>query len=139
MILSRQFTLPQSLLFDEAITELAKTTATVKLAAASDLIHAGDRAKWLKTAYALKARLLIKASKTTTFNAAAVLTAVGSSYTSNADDAGMATFVLRNNWATVSRNNAALLSLGGWLSEQFIDHLNGKTYGLFRSKDQENY
>jgi hypothetical protein len=117
-------------LIDEAITELAKTTATVKLAAASDLIHAGDRAKWLKTAYALKARLLIKASKTTTFNAAAVLTALGSSYTSNTDDAGMATFVLRNNWATVSRNNA-LLSLGGWLSEQFVDHLNGKTYGLF--------
>jgi hypothetical protein len=117
-------------LIDEAITELTKTTATVKLTAASDLIHAGDRTKWLKTAYALKARLLIKANKTTTFSATAVLTALGNSYTSNADDAGMATFVLRNNWATVSRNNAAL-SLGGWLSEQFVDHLNGKTYGLF--------
>jgi hypothetical protein len=117
-------------LIDEAITELGKTTSTIKLAAASDLIHAGDRTRWLRTAHALRARLLIKVSKTTTYNAAAVLTAVGNSYTSNADDAGMATFVLRNNWATVSRNNAAL-SLGGWLSEQFIDHLNGKTYGLF--------
>jgi hypothetical protein len=117
-------------LIDEAITELAKTTATIKLTGASDLIHAGDRAKWLKTAYALKARLLIKVRKTTTFNATAVLAATTNSYSSNADDAGMATFVLRNNWATVSRNNAAL-SLGGWLSEQFVDHLNGKTYGLF--------
>lgn len=117
-------------LLDEAITELGKTTATIKLAAASDLIHAGDRAKWLKTAHALKARLLIKTSKTSSFSASAVLSAVSNSYTSNADDAGMATFVLRNNWATVSRNNAAL-TLGGWLSEQFVDHLNGKTYGLF--------
>lgn len=117
-------------LLDEAITELTKTTSTIKLAAASDLIHAGDRTKWLKTANALKARLLIKTSKTSTFSASSVLTAVGNSYSSNADDAGMATFVLRNNWATVSRNNAAL-TLGGWLSEQFIDHLNGNTYGLF--------
>jgi len=117
-------------LIDEAITELTKTTATIKLAAASDLIHAGDRAKWLKTAYALKARLLIKASKTSTFNSGNVLTAVGNSYTSNSDDAGMATFALRNNWATVSRNNAAL-SLGGWLSEQLIDHMNGTSYGIF--------
>lgn len=117
-------------LLDEAITELSKTTATIKLAAASDLIHAGDRTKWLKTAQGLKARLLIKTSKTSTFNASSVLTAVGSSYSSNSDDAGMATFVLRNNWATVSRNNASL-TLGGWLSEQFVDHLNGTTYGLF--------
>jgi hypothetical protein len=117
-------------LIDEAITELGKTTSTIKLAAASDLIHAGDRTKWLKTAQGLKARLLIKTSKISTFSASSVLTAVGSSYSSNADDAGMATFVLRNNWATVSRNNASL-TLGGWLSEQFVDHLNGKTYGLF--------
>ncbi len=117
-------------LIDQAITELAKTDAIIKLAATSDLIHAGNLARWLRTAYALKARLLIKASKTPTFNAAAVLTALSNSYTTNADDAGMATFILRNNWATVSRNNLGL-SLGGWLSEQFIDHLNGTTYGLF--------
>lgn len=117
-------------LVDEAIVELSKTTATVKLAAASDLIHAGDRAKWLKTAYAIKARLLIKVSKTPTYSASAVLAALSNSYTSNSDDAGMATFQTRNNWAQVSRNNAAL-TLGGWLSEQFIDHLNGTSYGVF--------
>ncbi len=116
-------------LVDAAITELAKTDATVKLAATSDLIHAGDRAKWLKTAYAIKARLLIKASETPTFNAASVLAAVGNSYSTNADDAGMATFSLRNNWSSVARANAGL-TLGGWLSEQFIDHLNGTSYGF---------
>jgi len=117
-------------LVDDAITELSKTNATIKLAAASDLIHGGDRAKWLKTAYAIKARLLIKASKTPTFSATAVLATLSNSYTSNADDAGMSTFTLRNSWAQVSRNNAGL-TLGGWLSEQFIDHLNGTSYGLF--------
>ncbi len=121
-------------LLDEAITELAKTDATIKLNAANDLIYgttgaANQRANWLRLAYGLKARMLIKVSKTNSFNAADVLTAVNNSFQSNAQDAGMATFPTRNNWATVARNNAAL-SLGGWLSEQFIDHLNGKTYGV---------
>ncbi|MBC7615233.1 MAG: SusD/RagB family nutrient-binding outer membrane lipoprotein [Pedobacter sp.] len=120
-------------LIDEAIVQLAKTDATVKLAATSDLIYgssaATERANWLKLAYALKARLLNKVSKTTSYNAANVLAAVSSSFTSNAEDAGMATFLLRNNWATVARNNASL-TLGGWLSEQFIDHLNGTSYGI---------
>jgi hypothetical protein len=120
-------------LIDEAIVELSKTNATVKLANTSDLIYgasaATERANWLKLAYALKARLLNKVSKTSTYNAANVLAAVSSSFASNAEDAGMATFALRNNWATVARNNASL-TLGGWLSEQLIDHLNGTTYGV---------
>ncbi|MHA4894327.1 SusD/RagB family nutrient-binding outer membrane lipoprotein [Pedobacter sp. PWIIR3] len=121
-------------LINEAIIELAKTDAVIKLNAASDMIYGAsastERARWLKTAYALKARLLIKVSKTSQYNPADVLTAVSNSYANNAEDAGMATFVLRNNWATVAVNNAAL-TLGGWLSEQLIDHLNGKTYGIF--------
>lgn len=120
-------------LIDEAIVELSKTNATVKLANTSDMIYgasaATERANWLKLAYALKARLLNKVSKTNAYNAANVLTAVSNSFASNAEDAGMATFALRNNWATVARNNASL-TLGGWLSEQLIDHLNGTSYGL---------
>jgi hypothetical protein len=114
---------------DSAIQQFGRT-ATVKLAATSDLIHGGVVAKWLQTAYMLKARLLLKVSKTTTYSAAAVLSAVNNSYKSNADDAGMASFSLRNPWAQVARNNAGN-TLGGWLSEQFVDHLNGKTYGVF--------
>jgi hypothetical protein len=119
-------------LINEAITQLGNTTSAYKLSAAptSDFIHGGDRVKWLKTAYALKARLLNKVSKTTAYDPAAVLAAVSSSYTSNADDAGMASFQTRNPWAGVAVSNAAN-TLGGWLSEQLIDALNGKTYGLF--------
>jgi hypothetical protein len=123
-------------LIDEAITQLTKADATIKLAATSDLIYGtntaanAERLKWLKAAYAFKARLLNKVSKTSGYNPTAVLAAIDNSFTTNADDAGMATFVIRNPWAQVAVNNAAL-SLSGWLSEQFIDQLNGKTYGLF--------
>lgn len=117
-------------LLDEAIVELAKTDATIKLAATSDLIHGASREKWLKTAYALKARMLIKVSKQAAYNPTAVLAAVDNAYKSNADDAGMASFQLRNSWAQVARNNAGL-TLSGWLSEQLVDHLNGVTYGVF--------
>jgi hypothetical protein len=117
-------------LLDSAIAQFGRTDASAKLSAPNDLIHKGVKANWVKTANALKARLLIKVSKTAGYNPAAVLAAVSSSYTSNADDAGMASFFLRNPWAQVARNNAAL-TLGGWLSEQLVDHLNGKTYGVF--------
>jgi hypothetical protein len=100
------------------------------LSTTNDLIHRGVRANWLKTAYALKARMLNKVSKTPAYNPAAVLAAVSSSYTTNSDDAGMASFLLRNPWSQVADFNARL-TLGGWLSEQLIDHLNGKTYGIF--------
>lgn len=117
-------------LLDSAIAQLAITTSTVKLESARDFIHGGARAKWLQTAYGLKARMLIKVSKTPAYNPASVLTALAGAYKSNADDAGMASFFTRNPWAQVAVNNIGL-TLGGWLSEQFIDHLNGKTYGIF--------
>lgn len=117
-------------LLDSAIMQLAISTSTIKLNTTNDLIHKGVRTAWLKTAYALKARNLMKVSKTSAYNPAAVLTAVDNAYSSNADDAGMASFALRNPWAQVARNNASL-TLGGWLSEQLIDHLNGTTYGIF--------
>lgn len=117
-------------LLDSAISQLARTDATIKLVVTSDLIHGGARAKWLQTANALKARMLIKVSKTGSYNAASVLSALDNAYKSNADDAGMAAFQLRNPWAQVARNNASL-TLGGWLSEQLIDHLRGATYGVF--------
>lgn len=117
-------------LLDSAIVQLGRTDAVIKLLVANDLIHAGDRAKWLKTAYALKSRLLIKVSKTAAYSATAVLAAVDNAYKVNADDAGMTGFQTRNPWAQVARNNAGN-TLGGWLSEQLIDQLNGTTYGVF--------
>jgi len=120
-------------ILDEAIVELAKTDATVKLAPTSDLIYGKsttERANWLKMAYALKARLLNKISKTSAYNPTAVLAALGSSFTANTDDATMATFKERNPWANVALSNSQQ-SLGGWLSEQLIDALNGKTFSVF--------
>lgn len=122
-------------LVDEAIVEFSKSGSSMALAANSDLIYgtasaATRRTQWLKFAHALKARLLIKVSKHSSFNPNAVLAAVENSFTSNADDAGMATFTVRNNWAGVANSNL-LQSLGGWLSEQLIEHLDGTTYGVF--------
>ncbi|GAB2526005.1 SusD/RagB family nutrient-binding outer membrane lipoprotein [Rufibacter soli] len=116
-------------LLNEAIAELGKTDAKLKLNASSDLIYGGNRAKWLKLAYALKARQLNKVSETSTYAPAEVLAALQNSFTSNADDAGMNVFPSRNYWSGVALSNESNL-LGGWLSEQLIDHLNGKTYGL---------
>ncbi|MCX6218670.1 SusD/RagB family nutrient-binding outer membrane lipoprotein [Spirosoma sp.] len=117
-------------LLNEAITELAKTDSKVKLSAANDLIHKGSTAAWTKTAYALKARMLNKVSKTSAYKPADVLDATAKSYTANADDAQMSSFLLRNPWAQVARNNAALV-LDGWLSTQLVNQLNGTTYGVF--------
>ncbi|GAB3761695.1 SusD/RagB family nutrient-binding outer membrane lipoprotein [Spirosoma pomorum] len=116
-------------LLNEGLTELAKTDSKLKLQAANDLIHKGSTTAWIKTANALKARMLNKVSKKSSYNPTAVLEAVSKSYTANADDAQMSSFLLRNPWAQVARNNAALV-LDGWLSSQFVNQLNGTTYGV---------
>ncbi len=117
-------------LLDEAVTELNRTDSRIALSAPDDFIHGGDRLKWIRTAYALKARLLNKVSRKAGYDPAAVLEAVAGSYGSNADDAQMASFQIRNPWAQIAQDNSQLL-LGGWLSEQFVDHLNGTSYGVF--------
>lgn len=116
-------------LLDEGIAELAKTDSKIKLSASDDFIHRGITANWIKTAYALKARLLNKVSKTPQYDPAAVLSAVGNSYTANADDAQMSGFQSLNPWAEIALNNTRLI-LGGWLSEQFMEHINGVSYGV---------
>lgn len=116
-------------LLTEGITELAKTDSKVKLSAANDLIHKGSTAAWIKTAQALRARMLNKVSKKSTYKPADVLDAVSKSYTANTDDAQMVSFLLRNPWAQVARNNAALV-LDGWLSVQLANQLNGTTYSV---------
>ncbi len=117
-------------LLDEAIVEFEKPGTTIKLDANSDLIHNGNIAAWKKTANALKARLLIRASETTAYDPAKVLTALDGAYTSNADDAQVTKFVARSPWNQSAYNNTVLL-LDAWISEQFIDHLDGTTYGIF--------
>jgi hypothetical protein len=127
------------LLIDEAIVELQKTGSPFKIDVTNDLIYGNNSAKssnqrlsWLKLAYALKARMLNKVSKTAGYNPTAVLAAVGNSFASNTDDAGMNalfTSVNRNFWSNLADGNARQ-SLDGWLSEQLVDHINGTTYGI---------
>ena len=116
-------------LLNEALTDLAKIDSKVKLSVANDLIHKGSTAAWIRTAQALRARMLNKISKKSTYNPASVLDAVSKSYTANADDAQMGSYLLRSPWAQVARNNA-LLVLDGWLSSQFVNQLNGTTYSV---------
>lgn len=117
-------------LLDEALADLQSADNAVTLGASSDFIHGGKVDAWIKTAYGLRARYLNHLSKLPTYDPQAVLAAVDKSYTSNADDAQITAFVNRNPWAQVARNNANLV-LDGWLSEQFIQHVNGDTYGVF--------
>jgi hypothetical protein len=116
-------------LINDAITEFNKPDPGVALDAGNDLIHGGNVSAWIKTANALKARLLNRVSETAAYNPANVLAALSGAYTSNADDAQLNNFVARSPWNQVAYNNTVLL-LDGWLSEQFVDALDGTTYGV---------
>ncbi len=117
-------------LLDEGIAELRKTTSGLRLGTTQDFIHAGNRTAWIRTAYALKARLLNRVSKKGSYSAAAVLSAVDSAFTSNAQDAALRTFAVRNPWAGVARNNAALV-LDGWISDNLVKAMDGSRTGIF--------
>ena len=116
-------------LLDEAIAEFNKTDVSVALDKTNDLIHAGNVGAWKRTAYAIKARLMNHLSKTSSYNPAAVLSAVDSAYTSNANDAMLTQFADRSPWNQIAYNNTVLL-LDGWLSTTFVDALDGTTYGV---------
>ena len=118
-------------LLDEGIAELSKPDSKLELDASSDLIHGGNVSAWIKTSYALKARFLNQLSKKADkYDPAAIFAALDKAYTSNADDAALTTFTGRSPWNQVAYNNTQLL-LDGWLSDQFVDALNGKTFGVF--------
>lgn len=99
-----------------------------------DMIFGGDLASWIRTGYALQARILNHYSKLPEYDPQAVLAAVDNAFSSNDEDFEMAYFdegtATENPWYRTAVNNSNLL-LGGWLSEQFINHMNGETYGVF--------
>lgn len=117
-------------LLDQGIAALQQPDADGELDENSDFIHAGSADAWIKTAHALKARMLNQLSKTANYNADAVLAEIAASYTSNADDAQVSVFEVRNPWAQVALNNADL-DLDGWLSSYFVNATNGVAYGVF--------
>ena len=114
-------------LLDEGIAELRKNP-TITVNNNADFLHGGNRTNWIRTAFSMKARLLNQLSKTPGYNATNVLAAVDSSYTAAAQEARVSVFILRNPWAQLATNNAALL-LDGWLSTNLIQSMNGVRYG----------
>lgn len=116
-------------LLDEGIAELQKTGSSLALDGNSDVIHKGDITAWIKTANALKARFLNQLTRKAGYNPATVLSLLGNTYTSNNDDAMMTVFRGRSPWNQVAYNNTVLL-LDGWMNEQFVDALDGTTYGV---------
>jgi SusD/RagB-like outer membrane lipoprotein len=76
-------------LLDSAIVLLQRTDGAVDQAylARTDKIYNGDRSKWTKFAYGMLATHLNHYSNKSAYDPAAVITAVGRSFTSNADDA----------------------------------------------------
>jgi hypothetical protein len=117
-------------LLDGGIALLSSSQTTVDLDADADLVHHGDTNAWIKTAHAVKARLLNQLSKTAAYNPAAITAELAAAYTNTADDAFIMTFDVRNPWNQEAVDNAAL-SLDGWLSTNYINAMNGTTYGIF--------
>jgi hypothetical protein len=115
-------------LLDNGITELQKGGSTFEIGN-DDFIFGGDTDRWLKFAHALKARYLLHLSETSDYDPQAVLAEIDQGLTSSEDDAQVAYFEAENNpWFIVADNNANLL-LGGWISEQLVEALDGTTYG----------
>ena len=122
------YTTVQTLL-NEGISALEIGGATVELGE-DDFIFEGNVEQWIKTAHALKARYLLHLSKTSLFDPQAILDEVNMGLNSNVDDATVSYFTEEiNPWATVAINNANLL-LGGWISEQLIETMDGTSFNV---------
>jgi len=118
-----------STLLSDGITQLQAQNSTIN-AGNEDFIYGGDSAKWIQLGYMLQARYANHLSKQSSYNPAAVLSAVDNGFASNDDDAEVEYYDSQvNPWASVAIANAGLI-LGGWISEQTVQHLDGTTYGV---------
>lgn len=119
-------------LLTDAIADL-NSGSSAAVPGDDDFIFGGDMDAWRKTAFALQARFLNHLSKTGNYNASAVLSAVDNAFQSNAYDFEMSFFsspiAAQNQWYRTAVLNAGL-NLGGWLSTQLVDQLNGTTFGV---------
>lgn len=122
-------------LLDEGIALLNQTGSTRTIPVASgtaarvDLIHNGSNAAWIRTANALKARLLNQLSETNQYNATNIFNALAAAYTAAGQDAAITTFNVRNPWNQLAFNNQNLL-LDAWMSEYFILSMRDTLHGI---------
>lgn len=113
-------------LLDQGISNLQATSSSS--IGNDDFIYGGDIDSWIKFAYTLKARYMIHMKGGAGYSAAEVLAAADKGFSSNAQNAQVEFFEQRfNPWAQDAINNANLL-LTGWISEQFIEALDGTSY-----------
>lgn len=128
---TQEFTYQEVLrLLDKAIELLQKTDGAVDVGylARGDKIYSGDRTKWLKLAYGMKAISLNHFSNKSSYRPVDVIAAVNQSFTSNLDDA-LLTYPNTNNddinfWGR-TRNN-----LNNYRQTQFVHNLmNGTQFG----------
>jgi len=107
---------------DQGLANLGQSTSVS--IGDDDFIYQGTIAKWIAFGHTLRARMLIH----TGGSAAEILQAVDNGFQSNDDNAQMEFFEQAvNPWYQIARNNANLL-LGGWISEQFVEALDGTSY-----------
>jgi hypothetical protein len=112
-------------LLDEGIALLGQTGSKLTIPTTNpspDLIHKGNTAAWIRTAHALKARLLNQLSKTQQYNPTNIFTELAAAYTLSTQDAYITTFAVRNPWAQAAVNNAAQ-SLDAWLSQHYVNQM----------------
>jgi hypothetical protein len=120
-------------LIDQSILDLKRTDGAVDKVyfGKTDHLYNGDRTKWLKMAYGLKAMMLNHYANKSTYNPAAVIANVDSSFQSNADDALFPypcqdpAFADCNFWGT-HRGNVT-----NYRQTQFVLHLmDGTDFGV---------
>lgn len=117
-------------LLDDGIAALGQENSAIVIGD-DDFFYRGDIDAWIKLAHALKARYQLHLSNTAAYDPQAVLTAVDNGFESSEDDAQTtfyANTLQRNPWAQEAIDNENLL-LGGWISEQLIESMDGTTYG----------
>ncbi len=125
-------------LLDEAIALLQRTDGAVDVGylARGDKIYNGDRTKWLKLAYGMKAMSLNHFSNKSSYRPADVIAAVNLSFASNLDDA-LLTYPNTNNddinfWGRTRGNTTALASASNGPFRQTLFALglmNGTQFG----------
>lgn len=116
-------------LLSGGINDMQQATTTV-IMGGDDFIYGGDISKWIKAAYALRARYLNHLSKTSSYDPDAVLDAISNGLESNDDDIKVTyTNEVRNPWGAIAINQAGLI-LDGWISEQIVQAMDGTTFGV---------
>jgi hypothetical protein len=116
-------------LLDNAITALSGQDNSGFNLGSSDLIYGGDKQKWLRTAYTVKARYMLHLVNKGSVSANDVLSTIANGYQSDADD-----FLMYYNekninpWYSSEILSRATGNLSNDLASQLVSSMNGDYY-----------